>query len=67
MEMQELEITIDSNGRVKMKVRGVHGEGCLALTKNLENAIGTVEERRYTPEYYELPGEVRDFQHQNQR
>lgn len=67
MEMQEIEITIDNNGRVNVKVRGVHGEGCLALTKNLETAIGTVEERDYSPEYYEHPVEVRNFQHRIQR
>ena len=58
MEMQELEITIDKNGRVQVSVRGGRGEGCLGLTKNLENAIGTVEEREYTAEYYEQPAGV---------
>ena len=51
MEMQELEITIDKEGRVQVAVRGVKGEGCLGLTKNIENAVGTVEEREYTAEY----------------
>jgi hypothetical protein len=55
MDMQELEITIDREGKVQVAVRGVHGEGCLALTKNIENAVGTVEEREYTGEYYEQP------------
>lgn len=55
MEMQELEITIDRNGRVQVAARGVRGEGCLGLTKNIENAVGTVEEREYTAEYYEEP------------
>jgi len=55
MDMQELEITIDKEGKVQVTVRGVHGEGCLALTKNIENAVGTVEEREYTAEYYEQP------------
>jgi hypothetical protein len=55
MEMQELEITIDKEGRVQVAVRGVQGEGCLVLTKNIENAVGTVEEREYTAEYYEQP------------
>jgi hypothetical protein len=55
MDMQELEITIDREGKVQVAVRGVHGEGCLALTRNIENAVGTVEEREYTAEYYEQP------------
>jgi hypothetical protein len=55
MEMQELEITIDKEGKVQVAVRGVHGEGCLGITKNIENAVGTVEAREYTAEYYEQP------------
>jgi len=67
MTMQELEITIDKNGRVQVAVRGILGEGCLALTKNLENAIGTVEERNCTAEFYEKPVEGREYQHQSER
>jgi hypothetical protein len=62
MEMQEMEITIDKEGRVQVAVRGVHGEGCVALTKNIENAVGEVEERKYTAEYYEQPVEVSEYQ-----
>jgi hypothetical protein len=65
MEMQELEITIDKEGKVKVAVRGVQGEGCLAITKNIENAVGTVEEREYTPEYYEQPVTVSDHRSVN--
>jgi hypothetical protein len=53
MEMQELEISIDKEGRVEVQVRGAHGDECLAVTKDLENAVGTVLERTLTPEYYE--------------
>jgi hypothetical protein len=67
MEMQELEITIDKNGSVHMAVRGIHGERCIALTKNIENAIGTVETREYTSEYYEQLGQVSGNQHTSQR
>jgi len=62
MEMQELEITIDREGRVQIAVRGVRGEGCLALTKKMENAVGTVEERTYTAEYYEQSAGVSEYQ-----
>ena len=65
MEMKELEITIDKTGKVQVAVRGVQGEGCLDLTKNIENAVGTVEEREYTPEYYEQPLTVSDNQYVN--
>jgi hypothetical protein len=65
MEMQELEITIDKSGKVQVAVRGVQGEGCLALTKNIENAVGTVEERGFTAEYYGQPVNVSDNQYVN--
>jgi hypothetical protein len=55
MEMQEMEITIDNEGRIHVKVNGAHGADCLALTKNLEDATGVVEERVYSPAYYEQP------------
>ena len=62
MDMQELEITIDKEGRVQVAVRGVKGEGCLALTKNIEDAVGTVEERECTAEYYEQQASVSEYQ-----
>ena len=65
MEMKELEITIDRNGRVQVAVRGMKGEGCLDLTKNIENAVGSVEEREYTADYYEQPVTVSDHQYVN--
>jgi len=55
MEMQELEITIDREGKVQIAVRGAHGEGCAGITQNIENAVGAVEHRHYTAEYYEQP------------
>ena len=67
MEMKELEIIIEKNGRVQVAVRGIPGEGCRTQTKGLEEAIGTVEERNYTAEYYEQPEKVCNFQYQNQQ
>jgi hypothetical protein len=58
MTMQELEITIDNEGRVMVHVSGVKGEDCLALTKNLETAVGDVQERSFTSDYYEQPVEI---------
>lgn len=62
MTMQELEIIIGKDGRVQIAVRGVKGEGCLALTRKMEEAIGTVEEQKYSPEYYEQPVETSLYQ-----
>ena len=62
MTMQELEITIDNEGRVLVHVSGVKGEDCIALTKNLENAVGDVQERSFSADYYEQPVEVTQYQ-----
>jgi hypothetical protein len=62
MTMQELEITIDNEGRVLVHVSGVKGEDCIALTKNLENAVGDVQERSFSADYYEQPVEVSQYQ-----
>ena len=55
MDMQELEITIDIEGKVEVKVRGMHGPECLKTTENIENALGDVQKRAFLPEYYESP------------
>ncbi|MDP3564046.1 MAG: DUF2997 domain-containing protein [Methanoregula sp.] len=60
--MQELEITIDNEGRVLVHISGVKGEDCIALTKNLENSVGDVQERSFSADYYEQPVEVPQYQ-----
>jgi len=55
MELQEMEITIDNEGRIQVRVNGAHGSDCLALTKNLEDVAGVVEERVYSEAYFEQP------------
>jgi hypothetical protein len=62
MEMQELEITIDNEGRIQVKVTGAHGAGCLEITKNLEQAAGDVESREFLPSYYEQPVSAQEHQ-----
>jgi hypothetical protein len=66
MELQEMEITIDREGRINVKVRGAHGSDCLVLTKDLENTLGVVEHREYTTEYYQQPSEIREYQNHGQ-
>jgi hypothetical protein len=53
MEMQELEINISPSGEVKIEVKGAHGDSCLTITRDLENALGQVEDRQYKAEFYE--------------
>lgn len=52
-EMQELEIAISPTGEVKIEVKGVTGSACLDLTRDLENKLGTVEDRQQKPEFYQ--------------
>ncbi len=40
MELEEIEVIIGKDGQVQVQVRGVHGTKCLALTKELEEALG---------------------------
>jgi hypothetical protein len=51
-EKTELEITIDPDGVVHIKTHGLRGQACLAETKDLETALGTVKKREKTPEFY---------------
>lgn len=54
MELQEVEVFIDRDGRVRVEVRGVKGMSCLDVTKALEEALGgQVQDRELTPEAYE--------------
>ena len=60
-DMDELEITIDADGNVSIKVIGGKGGGCLELTREIEEALGVVSERKLTEGYYqevEAEGEV---------
>lgn len=64
MELQEIEVFIDKDGKVRIEVRGVKGMSCLDLTKDLEEALGgEVEDREMTPEAYEtVQQQVQDYQ-----
>lgn len=54
MELQEIEVTIDKKGQVKLHVRGVKGQQCLDLTKDLEKVLGAqVVAREMTSEALE--------------
>lgn len=54
MQTQEIEITIDKDGRVSLRVIGVKGQSCLEITRELELALGNeIEEREMTSELYE--------------
>jgi hypothetical protein len=40
MEIQEIDVLIEKDGRVSVSVRGVMGPKCLALTQDLEKTLG---------------------------
>ncbi len=51
MELQEIEVFIEKDGRVRIEVRGIQGGRCLDVTKALEAALGgQIESREMTPE-----------------
>ncbi|MBN2002913.1 MAG: DUF2997 domain-containing protein [Anaerolineae bacterium] len=51
MELQEIEVFIEKDGKVRIEVHGVQGMSCLELTKALEAALGgQVESREMTHE-----------------
>jgi hypothetical protein len=54
MEIQEIEVLLHPDGTVKVAVRGVKGQKCLALTEAVEALLGgQVVAREKTPEYDE--------------
>jgi hypothetical protein len=54
-EIQEIDVFVKPDGTVKIEVRGVKGEKCLALTEELEALLGgSIIERTHTEEFYEV-------------
>jgi hypothetical protein len=64
MELQEIDVFIEADGRVRIEVRGVKGGACLDLTRDLEAALGgQIEDRQMTPESQEaVPEQVTQAQ-----
>jgi DUF2997 family protein len=52
MKRQEITVTIDQDGQATVTVSGIDGPACQAATESLEEALGVVRSRQYTPEYY---------------
>ena len=51
MDVHEIEVSINKDGKVEVQVRGVKGLNCLELTRDLEEALGgEVILREMTPE-----------------
>jgi len=67
MEMQEIEVIIEKGGVVNIKVKGIKGMACLDLTKPIEDALGQVQTRTQTAEYYEQPVHLRQAENIKER
>jgi hypothetical protein len=51
-ERQEIEFIVKPDGTVEERVRGVSGPDCEKLTAAIEQALGEVERRERTTEYF---------------
>lgn len=49
---QQIEFTIRPDGSVEEKVTGVGGPACEEVTRGIEQALGEVQDRQHTSEYY---------------
>lgn len=58
-EKAEIEVVIGPDGTVKIKTHGLRGEACIEETKSLEQAVGKVQRREKTREYYEQASKAR--------
>jgi hypothetical protein len=52
---EEIEIIIQDTGKVAFRVKGVQGKKCLTLTRKIETLLGKIQERKLSPEYFEMP------------
>ena len=59
MSKPEFDIAIGKDGKVTVKVHGVSGAECVALSDMLKQIVGHEDSRQLTPEYYGSPGNVR--------
>lgn len=67
MSEERIEVTIDKNGNVSMKVIGVKGPKCQEITAPIVEALGgEVLEHETTPEFYEQTLEEEQWQSNQQ-
>jgi acylphosphatase len=51
--LTEVIVQVKKDGSVQIQVQGHTGPGCLDLTKGIEDALGSVESRECSVEFYE--------------
>lgn len=59
MGKPQFDIEIGKDGRVRVRVEGVSGAECIALSDMLKEIVGKEHSRELTPEYYGGEGKVR--------
>jgi len=64
--MEEVRVSIDEDGNVKLTVFGVGGPRCVALTEKLEALLGGDLVREFTSEYSQT-ADVQDQQKVRQK
>ena len=53
-EIQEIDVFVQPDGTVRIEVRGVKGQKCLALTEEIEKLLGgQIVERIHTDEFHQ--------------
>jgi len=55
MTIKKMRIRIGRDGRTEIRVEGGQGDDCLAFTRAVEQALGTVEQRELTADYDQEP------------
>ena len=61
-QKEELFITIDTDGSVEMEYKGKKGKSCTDATQEIELALGKVQDRQKTSDYYKKdPGSVHEI------
>jgi len=55
MEQHEFDIAIGPDGKVRIEVKGVKGQGCLDYAKVFEEILGKIIAVQHTAEFYAPP------------
>ena len=64
-KQETVKYTIRQDGNVTAEIFGVTGNQCLEITKSVEEELGTVLTREFSPDYYENEP-VEEFVHDSE-
>ena len=63
--MERIIFRIDQDGNVTEEVQGVTNDTCIDITKEIEDTLGSIKNRKFKPQYYQKQN-VSLHQHQNE-